>query len=396
MKKTIIISLLLIFASCNTLRNNILQNGTLKQTNFVEQIPFNFENGLPLVTVNIEGINYNFLLDTGAPTVITPKLAKFLNLSLATNSKTGDSQGNVKKQDFVVIKNIQIGNINFENTGAAVIDLHQNLTMKCLNYDGIIGANLMSKAIWEIDYPNKSIKITDKKEKLDISKNAISIDFTTKIQKTPLVVIKIGNKIENKVTFDTGAKGNFNLTVSNFSTEIKNLKSIVQIGKSSTGIYGNGASNKTQFLKIQDLTLGNFNVKNQIVRFDENDTNLVGNDFFRFFKIVINWNENKIYMTKIIEFDSVKLEVFGFTTKFISNKCTVSSLYLNSQAEKAGIKLGDEILKVNEIDFKNLSENQICNFTLKGIFGNAEIAKVKILRDNNVLDFEVKKSILLD
>ncbi|MFV8357843.1 aspartyl protease family protein [Flavobacterium sp. XS1P32] len=396
MTKLIFTLIILLLTSCNYLVNNTLQNANVNKTNFIEEIDFNFDNGLPLVTVNIKGQEYIFLLDTGAPTVISPKIANLLQLQSLANSKVEDSQGNVKKQNFVTIKNLKIGNLNFENIGAVVFDVQQNATMKCLKYDGIVGANLMSKAIWEIDYQSKKIRITDAKEKLEISKNAIYLNFITKAQKTPLVSIKIGKKTEQKVIFDTGANISFNLSATGFVNEIKNQKTIQQIGKSAIGIYGNSSKNKTLYSKVQNLNIGNLRVQNQIVRFNENGTNVIGNDFLKHFKVVLNWNESKIYLANVSELKNNTLTNYGLTATYNVNKFLVSSVYLNSEADKKGIKLGDEIIEINGFSLKNLNEEQICNFTLNGIFGNTEVANLKILMNNVILNIDLKKSILLE
>jgi len=161
MKKTFFLSILIpILISCSPVKK-VLNVGRLKQSEFNEKIAFNFETGVPIIEVSIAGKSYHFLLDTGAPTAISPTLAQTLNLSPATSSKSSDSQGYKKKETVVVIPEIKIGKLVFENTGALVIDMRSVFQMKCLNVDGIIGANQMANAIWQLDYANKLISISD-------------------------------------------------------------------------------------------------------------------------------------------------------------------------------------------------------------------------------------------
>ena len=46
----------------------------LLKTNYIKEIPFNFDYGVPIIKASINDIEYNFLFDTGMPTVLSENI----------------------------------------------------------------------------------------------------------------------------------------------------------------------------------------------------------------------------------------------------------------------------------------------------------------------------------
>ncbi|RZL46345.1 MAG: PDZ domain-containing protein [Pedobacter sp.] len=396
MKKHIhLLTLVLLLFSCSPV-HKILSSGQIKETSFTEQIPFSFDYGVPIIKVNINGKNYNFLFDTGAATVISPELKTLLNLESVVKDKVHDSQGNTKEQDFVMIPSMKIGSLNFENIGAVVIDVRNIFEFKCMNYDGIIGANQMAKAIWQIDYKNKMLTATNSLSNLNISNNAQTIDFKPKgNQKTPIVAVKIGNKT-SYVTFDTGATTDFNFAINNYKTELTNFKEVQTIGNTGTGIYGGSKNTATSYIKIPSFNIGNIVLKNQIPTFTESASNLMGNTFFKNYKIIIDWNTNKIYMANEVELTDAKLENFGIGFRYINNKPIVAKIYKNSDAEKNGLLLNDQVIAIDGKDTSNFTDEQACYYAFNNILKGKESASITILRNDKKLTYQLKRNVVLD
>ena len=118
---------------------------------FNAKIPFEYRLGLIILKVDIAGKEYDFVLDTGAPNVISKELAQKLGLNNVSEQKVGDSQGEYSNLGFTTIEKVTIGGIHFLNTGAAIADLELSKEVGCLKIDGLIGSNLMKKAIWKFD-----------------------------------------------------------------------------------------------------------------------------------------------------------------------------------------------------------------------------------------------------
>lgn len=395
MKKAFILSVIIPFMiSCSPVKK-VLNAGRLKQSEFNEKIPFNFETGVPIIEVSISGKSYHFLLDTGAPTAVSPTLAKTLNLNTAINSRSSDSQGYQKKEMVVVIPEIKIGNLVFENTGALVVDMNNVFQMKCLHVDGIIGANQMANAIWQLDYANKLISITNNMANLDTTASAKVMDFLpVKIQKTPLVPVKIGTKT-SYITFDTGSNGSLDLSLPKYAELIQNFKQINCNGISGIGIYGAAKQSTTTYAKVPEISIGTLALKNQVILFGAGKSSNIGNDFLQHYKVIINWQTNKIYLSGENYYNLEKLNRFGLGITYAGNKAFVSTIFNNSDAATSGIQVNDEIIQIDNHIIAGFTETDACNFTFNNILKGKDSANVVILRNDKKTSYKLKRTTLL-
>ncbi len=79
----------------------------------------------------------------------------------------------------------------------------------------------------------------------------------------------------------------------------------------------------------------------------------------------------------------------GASTKFIDDKFYIYELYKDLPAEKAGIKVGDEILKVNGLEVKEGNIREISSL-MQGAEGST--VDLQIQRQNKKLDFNVERT----
>lgn len=394
MKKIILLLSLFLLFSCG---RNLVPTGTIQQQGFSETIPFNFDKGLPIIKVTIKGVEYNFMVDTGAPTVVSPEIASILKSKKVKKSTVGDSQGNNNKQEFIEVDEIKIGSLTFKDIGAVVIDMNQSFEVKCIGLDGLIGSNQMSNAIWEFDYTNKKITITDDFANFKEPEGASKLSFIDNSpQKTPLVKVQIDSIPSSYLTFDTGANGGINLRLSQFKETIKEYPQARSYGSSSSGIYGVGKSDTITIAKIPFMKVGNLELKNQLINFDEMASFVMGNSFLKNYKTTINWKTKSIYLLAQETEVQKSFESLGLSIRYINNKPTVALLHQNSDAEKAGIQLGDIILDIDGNDLTQLSEEQACDYVFNNILNKKTEASITFIRNNERQTVKISTKVLLE
>ena len=228
MKKILlsIISILILLTSCSTIKTvKLMKSGEVEQEVFNVQIPFEYRLGLIILKVNIAGKEYDFLLDTGAPNAVSKKLAKELNLTPIFSEVVTDSNGANSEVGLVKWDHVSIGGVKFLNTGAVIVDLELSKEVGCLNIDGLIGSNLMRKAVWKFDYENQIITITNSTESLDIPSSAQKIPFKEDLAGIPTTNVTIGGATQKDVTIDLGSNGVIALEKKSFNASIKNNQS---------------------------------------------------------------------------------------------------------------------------------------------------------------------------
>lgn len=358
----------LIFTSCGSVNKRLLQGGSVGQEVFYEKIPFVFEYNLPFVEVDIEGTTYRFLFDTGAPTVISYELMNKLQIKSRSKVHINDSQGNSKKERMVKIPEIRLGNVVFHNIGAAVVDLNHTFEIKCLKIDGILGANQMSKAIWEINYATQEITVTNDLSNLDLTSVDHTLHFRTpSTQKTPKVKATIGDT-PYFLTYDTGSNNYLELPIRRYRDTIRTMPHTTTFGGSSAGVYGISKADTLLQAKLPLLLLDTTKFANQIVSFNHTSA-IIGNRFLKNFTTILDWNTRIIYLKKVSNPDMDFLETFGVKYRYHEGKFIVKEISLDVGHN---IQLGDVIHSINDLNLLNITETEACDYLFNSPLGQAE------------------------
>ncbi len=129
--------------------------GEVENSTFHHKMEFSTAKSLILIPVEIDGQTKNFIFDTGADLTLIQSdtlLGKATKVSGASNRKMEVGQH--------VVPSIKIGDINFQNTHALNGDL-KGLNEQIPNFGGLIGQPIIRKANWLINYPMKSLEISN-------------------------------------------------------------------------------------------------------------------------------------------------------------------------------------------------------------------------------------------
>lgn len=396
MQKIVLFAVIFLLLSCGSAFNKLMYGGEIKQVEFYEEIDFDFSTGLPLIKVRIQGKEYTFLLDTGAPNILSKEVAQKIKYQTITSNKINDSQGKSARQVSVRIDTIQIGKLDFIDTGAVIIDFNKVYELSCFKFDGIIGANLMSKAIWEIDYAENKIAIADHIDSFDVSESAYKVPFyMSNAQRTPKVKIKTDRITFNKVTFDTGATGAFQLGMGKAKPIIDSLEGFEMEGSTSTGIFGRSTLSTSKYAKIDTTSLGNLKLFDQVIKFKSVGSTTLGNDFLKNYRVLIDWKRKEIKLEEQGGYDKKFHEGFDVLPRVEDNKLFVTGIVKESEAEKLGVQLNAQITSVNGEDASFISENLGCEYVLASPLSKIDTLKLTILQDGKTSNLILPRRIFI-
>ncbi len=371
-----------------------MKKGEVVQTDFYSEFTYEDRMGLIIIEASIDDQNFHFLLDTGAPNVVSTEVAKKLNLKAKLNRNTGDSQGKKNSLEYVLLEKVTIGGIDFLNTGAAVADLKQSNEIACLEIDGIIGANLMRKAIWQIDYQNKQVRISNTMDSLTIT-DRYEVGFTSKLTGTPIINMLVDNVLIENITVDSGSNQGFSLSKQSYQ-EIMAVDSTLRIlksyGNSTSGLYGAGDNDTTYLAISPTIEIGNLSLKNQFVTFRENGAVTLGNEFFENYITTYDWSQSKLILSSPREFDNSTFDSFGFKYFFSDGKLIVNQIVSNSMAVNSGLKMGDHIIELAGQNYKDMQLSDWCELILSNRFHEVDTVEIKVQRENEVIDFKFIRS----
>jgi len=374
-------------------RDKYLFAAKTESKKFAETVPFTVSNNLMFVAVQIDGKKYNFLFDTGAVTMVSKELLEKFAFKEVMQNKLVDGSGETKVEKFYMIKQLRLGNVTFENIGAASMDLKKMSAQFCMPIDGIIGANLMRNFYWKFDYRNKSIVFSDRKIKP--AEKSYDLEFQEDFSGTPL--IKLFFKQYNFLAiFDTGNNKGFNLPDSLYFKSGYSKDIVLRRGSGNTEftLFGNKAVVNHASI-LDSITLGTRLFKNQPVRIGPSPLPILGNKFLmNFDEVVIDWQSSVIHLPEQYRSEE-PLKTLGFDPLFTDGKIVVSYIWDGSDAQKQGLELGDAIIAIDGRSVDAVTQEQWC--TLREAVKDQSTLKFKVRKkDGSEKFYELNRYILLD
>jgi predicted aspartyl protease len=249
-------------------------------------IPLKFDNGCPVIEAKIDGITFHLLIDTGAEDAVvklTPSaLKKILVTTRSGEEQTYDYKGNAYKNMRFILSSFKIGDLEFTNLNAT-----QELRSAVIE-DGIIGNKLLKMFNVMFDYKSEKMILfalnsspdeinNDNWIKLKIEHNNIGLILSCK---TDL------SEKELKFCLDTGV-GSF-----------ENGKTYGIINPNvSNQVRRNGGSVNVQKFIVDGNNLAPFDFKFIDFKISSVD-GFLGNNFFIKYKVLIDFNNNCLYLKK--------------------------------------------------------------------------------------------------
>ena len=279
--KILLLGILILNASCNSISKK--QNkGNVVPNNFEYKMEFTTYKSIMILPFEINGVSKNFIFDTGADYSIIQR-----DSIIGKTNNYGGASKRKMKLGSEIISSMKINTIDFINTFALNGDM-KGLKEQIPNFGGIIGQTIIKKANWLIDYPNKSIKLSNKNI-VDTNYETIKIEIENG---SPYTYISI-NEIKYKVMVDFGSSSDFN--VPKESKLAKQLLMQYNFSNNERDRYTLGGLQKLKekvgILPL--IKLGNIKFENVKTTINSAKEAKIGIGFFKDYKIYIdNINDN--------------------------------------------------------------------------------------------------------
>lgn len=353
--------------------------------NEITTIPFETINGWIVIKVKIndqENVEYPFVFDTGAVSSVEPDIAKDLQV-LRSFTTTDMNDVESSASSLVNLSKLTIGKRTYTNTGFLIS--HHELT-KCHGIKGIIGYNILKDCVFKINYKNQTITIANNEDSINVS-DFHSIKMTSDFRR--MMHLKLKSKSGNiTALLDTGAPNSIYLDKTlkkGFSGSQLLQERIMYIVAANSSVL-----DTISIYRAHNLKLGKYNVtKNEII-FTRND-NTVGNEFLSGFEeVIINATDNRLYLSKK-EMPSREPKLKNLDISWKDGIFTITSLAVNSQPQKLGLKINDQVTSINGIaptEFKDDCTYQ--EYKLTVLFKND--LKLTVLRDGEYYNYTINKA----
>ena len=333
----------------------------------------------------------NFILDTGSGGISLDSSTcdEFQIIPTPTDTFVAGIGGN-KKVSFVFNRQLKINNLRVEHLNFHINDYSTLTGIYGVKIDGIIGYSILNRYILKVDYDKSKIDFYSPGE-IDYPKKGYLLK--PRFTKLPITQISVQDhkQIDFPFYFDTGA-GLALLLSTKFSTDsgvITNKKKYVLTNVD--GLLGKSTMRLTVMKRVK---IGKYEFKIVPTYVYDDDFNmigypfvggLVGSEIFKRFNLIINYPKKEIHL---IPNKSIH-EVFdysysGLNLYYFEGKILVDAIVPGSPAEKAGLKLDDQVLSVDNDVTQNMD-----NYRMLLQKPNTEI-KIYIKRGNDLYPIYLK------
>ena len=267
--------------------------------------------------------------------------------------------GGIRQLRYVNNQSLILGDMRVDSLNFHVSDYDILSSVYGDRIDGIIGYGFYSRYIVKIDYDSNQMYVYSKgnfkypKGGLMLRPAVINLP----VQSATLRDIR---EVTARFYFDTGA-GLCLLLNSDFIRD----SSILNLEKKPlpTQAQGMGGKANMQVTTMKEFRIGPYRFRNIPIHIFDDEFNvtsypylagLIGNDVLRRFNIILNYDKKIFYLTPNTHFrDPFDYSYTGLGLYWIEGEIRVGDVMKDSPAEKAGFKVDDIVIGVND----NLSQN---------------------------------------
>lgn len=358
------------------------------------QIPIEVVNNLVIIPVVLNGqLPLKFILDTGVrTTILTEKtFSDILKLTYSRRFLVA-GPGGEKIVEAYVANNVSLDLPGVHGEGHAMLVLEKDY-LELRNYlgtdvQGVLGYELFSRFIVEVDYERKQLTLTSAeyyKPKKKYQMIPISIQDTKPYVQVP-VELNDSVSVNAKLLIDSGA--GYGLVLDPSTNKLIKLPK-----KHVSSLIGRGLGGLItgQIGRIKSLDLGKYKIENVVANFPDPNSYIdtlkasdvfrngsIGGEILSRFTVVYNFPGEKIYFKRNSAFaKGFYFNMSGLTLKAMGvslHKFEVTDVRKDSAADRVGIQNGDELLSVNGLPAEEIDLNLINSF-----FNSKPGKKVKLL-----------------
>jgi len=353
-------TILFTFVLANTYAQEILPQ---KEAKLITRFPFRqFSGGVMVLQAKFGDLpdSLNFILDTGSGGISLDSgtCAEF-HIPLKASDTTITGIGGIRKVSFAFDQTLSMPGLKIDHLNFHVNNYDVLSSVYGEKVDGIIGYSFFSRYIVKINFDSSTIEVYSP-GRIDYPKDGIVLHPAFTNLPIQWLNIKDKNKLGFNFYFDTGA-GLCLLMSEKFAKDsgilLNRRRPVV------TQAEGMGGKLQMRLTIIKEVKIGPYRFRSVPTYLYKDDYNvtaypftggLLGNDLLRRFNMTINYPNREIHLQPNSHFnEDFDYAYTGLGIYFVNGKIMVEDVIVDSPADKAHFKVGDEIIAVN----KNFSLN---------------------------------------
>jgi PDZ domain/Aspartyl protease len=372
----------------------IAQKNSSYSSKLITQVPFTtFTGGVVVIRAQVVGYpdTLNFIVDTGSGGISLDSTTCIrLNIVPVLTDKLIMGIGGIRQLRYVNNRSMIIGNLKIDSLNFHVSDYDILSSVYGDRIDGIIGYSFFSRYIVKIDYDSSQMYIYSKGN-FKYPKGGFMLKPAVVSLPVQGGILRDSREADVRFYFDTGA-GLCLLLNSDFIRD----SAILNPDKKPlpTQAQGMGGKANMQVTVLKEFRLGPYKFRNIPTHIFDDEYNvtsypylagLIGNDVLRRFNIIFNYDKRNFYLIPNSHYrDPFDYSYTGLGLYWIEGEIRVGDVMKDSPAEKAGFKVDDVVVGVND----NLTQNlQLYKSMLQN---TGDKVKVLVRRPTGTLELNMK------
>ncbi len=346
---------ILAILSCTTSAQEILPESPSR---FLTKFPFKqYSGGVIVIEARVGNIpdTLHFILDTGSGGISldSTTTAEF-NLPQKQTDTVITGLGGVRKVPFVFNQTLHLPGLSVERLNFHVNNYEVLSSVYGERIDGIIGYSFFSKFIVKINFDSTDVEVYTPGKMVYPERGTMLHPIFTAI---PILWthIKDRRKMDFNFYFDTGAGLCFLMSdvfAKDSSILLSRRKPVI------TQAEGMGGRLQMRLTVVKEVKIGPYKFRNVPTYLYKDEYNvtaypyvggLIGNDLLRRFNLILNYPKREIHLLPNSHYtDRFDYAYTGMAIYVIDNKILIEDIIVGSPADKAGCKVGDEIIAVDK------------------------------------------------
>jgi hypothetical protein len=352
----------------------------------VTSIPMDVRMGKLFVRATANGVEREFIFDTGSPSIISEELAAELGLEIVASNTGRDANGDPVTMGIAVLDTLDIGTARFEQIPVMVFDFSSLPTGRCVVDGGVIGSELLPHGVWRLDTERGEMTIAPEIGALTPSAGALDLELMQAGYPFPPVISYRLGDVEDRALFDTGSAGFasvFESVMNSRQARSAIVPGSLREGEGSEGesAGGRGPVRSIAHYELSRLELGGLTLEAVPALSRSNPPTLVGAGLLDRYAVTIDFARHNLVLEPRAEMATPDRPA-GFALAYTGRSVEVVQLFAGTAAAQAGLMLGDEVVSVDG-QALDTTESGVCNTVrwLAGTFDAASVSEIVVMRD---------------
>ncbi len=364
----------------------------IERTAPVTEVAITLRSGKIYLQATIIDFAGEFVFDTGSPTILDQTVAEELDLKIIGENTGRDANGNEVSMKIAVADSITFGGTVFYDVPVMVHDSASVPLSKCYISNGVLGSELLPGSAWRLDLSQASLKIASHINELPALEGTKSTPLNLfGYPFAPIVDYSIG-RYSDKALFDTG-----NASEVALFADIERDKWVrkeidpktIEEGRGRLGTSAGGIGDVVPLknFQIKALSVGNYAIGRTQVQSRPIPPTLIGAGILKSHTVTLDY-PNAQFLISPSASPLVQKPHSGFALTVNGDKVEVTQIFDASDAQKAGLLLGDKVVEINGSGLSVSTDTERCETSLwlSSEFDAGSVKTIKINRDDELIE----------